>query len=282
MSQQRRNKKRAPSLVEMERDEKKECPVCFEEYWVLHHLDCQHMLCMACANKIKDTDGVVKCPLCRALSLRVSLHWKDCASGLLRWDADVLQCIRQNGFQRKLMPYLLSMVSRSCSYSQLLYAQRFVGTTTHMALEIAHDLNSTPFEQASLCIDGFDDDSSNNNSATTPQVHMTFLPYNYYSRLTTKSAFFKDLHRWAENKIKPLSEKRILYHGLDLIRTTLITTDDRTMNALQYLVYERVYLDGQTIKSIYVENHKNVMVLVALYSLEEGDRNRRARFRLAL
>lgn len=44
-----------------------ECPVCLEEIKkinMLKQLDCDHIFCVTCINKIKDNDNV-KCPICR-------------------------------------------------------------------------------------------------------------------------------------------------------------------------------------------------------------------------
>lgn len=180
---------------------------------------------------------------------------EECRKLIEREDLRIFKVLRLPGLENIRYAFtdeVISLVSPKLPLRQLLYIRKICalsGNTGNCGFEIAHDLNDHEIRKGDSAI--------------------RFA----YSRSLTRgsmSPLFQEVHAEATRRLTRVNPAyRVRYAGVDLLRTTLVTTEGVRMNAIQYLVYCKWIVEGIPINKL-VEELPRRATLAAARSLEQS------------
>ena len=227
-----------------------ECPICWEEVPFLVTYKCSHTICLACHNRFD-----VTCPLCKKDSVVKLPPLEECRKLIEGEDPRIFKPLRLYGLENVRYAFtdeVISLVSPKLPLRQLLYIRKICalsGDTGRCGFEIAHDLNDHEIRKGDSAIRFAHSRSSTRGSM---------------------SPLFQEVHAEATRRLARVNPAhRVRYAGVDLLRTTLVTTEGVRMNAIQYLVYCKWIVEGIPTDKL-VEELPRRATLAAAKSLEES------------
>lgn len=211
-----------------------ECPICLEEFCVLLSFNCKHKFCHDCCNKLQKVS--ILCPLCRQPSYFISNpSANDCMVAVNNCDNNIFKIIKPHTslYSEIIQQLLLSypFIPRNFTMKKLLYINKltsFAGRHYTKEFEIAHDINDETIQFANL--------------------------RNDISSLSMDK-IFDSIHEQSINRLTKFKKDSfpIKYKGIHLTLSTLTTTEDIHMNAIQYVVHNLSIVDDKPLAELIKE-----------------------------
>lgn len=221
-----------------------ECPVCLEEFSTLYRFECNHRLCQPCGRKLFQ-NGVYQCMLCRRrITKLLPPPLNECLNLARNQDLSLEPILRDDSTLRFEMFKDILLSLNQYPRDKLWYLHRLcrpLGITYNKSLLLAIMANTET---------------------------LSFVPAKFEQEATLHP-MFNELHHLAQRILRSqVIVPNIQYRGLDLILSTVTTTEDITMTAIQYVVHSRL-VEGWSLAQI-AQEFPRKCVLIAAASLEDA------------
>jgi hypothetical protein len=224
-----------------------ECPICLEEFSTLYRFQCNHRVCQPCGQKLRQ-NAMYECMLCRRHAPELlSPPLNECLNLVQSQDLTLEPIIRRDStLLRDLFKNILLSLDRY-PRDKLWYLQRLcqpLGATYNKGLMLAMLANTETIR---------------------------FVPTRFEEE-STRHPWFNEIHRQAQPILALQTViPNIQYRGIDLILSTVTTTEDITMTAIQYVVHSQLAV-GQSLAQI-AQEFPPKCVLIAAASFDEAPPN---------